>query len=124
LARGGDPKAYALPKPLAKTQDAALRTGCDFSFAGLKSAVRPTPTPSPAHFCVDNRVTSADGRVASKRQRTGAAGAQVRKIAEREVSDGAKAALSADEFALRCANLAASFQAVAVEHLVRRVQTS
>jgi hypothetical protein len=43
----------------------------------------------------------------------------VRKIAEREVSDAAKAALSADEFATRRANLAASFQAVAVEHLVR-----
>ena len=50
LARGGDPKAYALPKPLAKTQDAALRTGCDFSFAGLKSAVRPTPSPARPTF--------------------------------------------------------------------------
>ena len=33
-ARGGDPKRYALPRPLLG------REGCDFSFSGLKSAVR------------------------------------------------------------------------------------
>jgi N6-L-threonylcarbamoyladenine synthase len=34
LARQGDPKRFALPRPLAG------RPGCDFSFAGLKTAVR------------------------------------------------------------------------------------
>ncbi|ADM08678.1 Glycoprotease (M22) metalloprotease [Parvularcula bermudensis HTCC2503] len=33
-ARGGDPGAYALPQPLAG------RPGCDFSFSGLKTAIR------------------------------------------------------------------------------------
>ncbi|GAB5387972.1 MAG: tRNA (adenosine(37)-N6)-threonylcarbamoyltransferase complex transferase subunit TsaD [Alphaproteobacteria bacterium] len=34
LARDGDPDAYALPRPLKG------RPGCDFSFSGLKTAVR------------------------------------------------------------------------------------
>ena len=34
LARGGNPKRFALPRPLSG------RPGCDFSFAGLKTAVR------------------------------------------------------------------------------------
>ncbi len=34
LARGGDPLAYALPMPMKG------REGCDFSFSGLKTAVR------------------------------------------------------------------------------------
>ena len=33
LARDGDPKAYAFPRPMIKNP------GCDFSFAGLKTAV-------------------------------------------------------------------------------------
>ena len=33
LARDGDPKAFALPRPLLR------RAGCDFSFSGLKTAV-------------------------------------------------------------------------------------
>ncbi|HAU28681.1 MAG TPA: tRNA (adenosine(37)-N6)-threonylcarbamoyltransferase complex transferase subunit TsaD [Rhodospirillaceae bacterium] len=33
-ARGGNPKAYALPRPMKG------RPGCDFSFSGLKTAVR------------------------------------------------------------------------------------
>ena len=33
-ARGGDPRRFALPRPLAG------REGCDFSFSGLKTAVR------------------------------------------------------------------------------------
>lgn len=34
LAEGGDPKRFSLPRPLKG------RAGCDFSFAGLKTAVR------------------------------------------------------------------------------------
>ena len=34
LAKGGDPRRYPLPRPLLG------RSGCDFSFAGLKTAVR------------------------------------------------------------------------------------
>lgn len=41
LARDAvDDKAYSLPAPLSKTRDMALRASCDFSYAGLKSAVR------------------------------------------------------------------------------------
>ena len=40
LARQGDASVYALPMPLSKTRDNALRASCDFSYAGLKSAVR------------------------------------------------------------------------------------
>ena len=40
LARDGDDRRHALPAPLSKTRDAALRSSCDFSYAGLKSAVR------------------------------------------------------------------------------------
>ena len=32
--------AYSLPAPLSKTRDTALQKSCDFSYAGLKSAVR------------------------------------------------------------------------------------
>jgi N6-L-threonylcarbamoyladenine synthase len=35
-ARGGDPKRFSLPRPLKG------RAGCDFSFSGLKTAVRQT----------------------------------------------------------------------------------
>eukprot|EP00929_Paragymnodinium_shiwhaense_P000685 TRINITY_DN100919_c0_g1_i1.p1 TRINITY_DN100919_c0_g1~~TRINITY_DN100919_c0_g1_i1.p1 ORF type:complete len:654 (+),score=138.61 TRINITY_DN100919_c0_g1_i1:92-2053(+) len=40
LAKEGDDEAHQLPRPLAKTRDDALRTGCDFSFSGLKTATR------------------------------------------------------------------------------------
>ena len=40
LAREGDADRYKLPKPLSKTRDPTLRANCDFSYAGLKSAVR------------------------------------------------------------------------------------
>ncbi|CAJ1446727.1 unnamed protein product [Effrenium voratum] len=40
LAKDGDPKVHPLPKPLSKTRDKVLQEGCDFSFSGLKTAVR------------------------------------------------------------------------------------
>ena len=40
LALLGDAKKHQLPRPLSKTKDASLRSSCDFSFSGLKSAVR------------------------------------------------------------------------------------
>jgi len=40
LASRGDPKAYSLPLPLSNAKDLAVRNGADFSFAGLKTAVR------------------------------------------------------------------------------------
>jgi N6-L-threonylcarbamoyladenine synthase len=46
-ARAGDPRRFALPRPLKG------REGCDFSFSGLKTAVRhivaELPSPSPAN---------------------------------------------------------------------------
>ena len=38
LAREGNARAHALPMPMSKTRDAALRASCDISYAGLKSA--------------------------------------------------------------------------------------
>ncbi|CAE7336040.1 GCP1 [Symbiodinium natans] len=40
LAKDGDPKVHPLPKPLAKTRDKVLQEGCNYSFSGLKTAVR------------------------------------------------------------------------------------
>lgn len=40
LAAKGDDMAYKLPIPLANSRDPILRDGCDWSFAGLKTAVR------------------------------------------------------------------------------------
>jgi len=40
LAKDGDPQVHVLPKPLSKTRDKALMDGCDYSFSGLKTAVR------------------------------------------------------------------------------------
>jgi len=42
LAKEGDVEVYrrVLPKPLSKTRDPVLKSGCDFSFSGLKTSVR------------------------------------------------------------------------------------
>jgi len=40
LALKGDPRSIHLPKPLCKTRDQQIIDGCDFSFSGLKTAVR------------------------------------------------------------------------------------
>lgn len=40
LAKEGDASAHTLTKPLSKTRNVALQKGCDFSFSGLKTAVR------------------------------------------------------------------------------------
>jgi N6-L-threonylcarbamoyladenine synthase len=42
LAKEGDVDVYdtSLPRPLSKTRDPVLQKGCDFSFSGLKTAVR------------------------------------------------------------------------------------
>mmetsp|Transcript_24657 Transcript_24657/g.39600 ORF Transcript_24657/g.39600 Transcript_24657/m.39600 type:complete len:699 (+) Transcript_24657:42-2138(+) len=42
LAREGDAEVFgtSLPMPLSKTRDPVLQKGCDFSFSGLKTAVR------------------------------------------------------------------------------------
>merc|ERR1719478_1533057 len=42
LAKEGDVDVFdtSLPRPLSKTRDPVLQKGCDFSFSGLKTAVR------------------------------------------------------------------------------------
>ena len=40
LAAVGDERRHQLPLPLSRTKDEGLRASCDFSFSGLKSAVR------------------------------------------------------------------------------------
>jgi N6-L-threonylcarbamoyladenine synthase len=49
LARGGDPARFALPRPLLG------RAGCDFSFAGMKTAVRQAVAAMPAGAADDRR---------------------------------------------------------------------
>ena len=39
-AKGGNAKAYDLPRPLLSSRDISRREGADFSFSGLKTAVR------------------------------------------------------------------------------------
>lgn len=82
LARSGDSRRHALPRPLSKTRDNSLRTSCDFSYAGLKSAVRQL---------LETKLP----------------------LAKREL-------LSEEDLQQELAHLAASFQRVAVEHLVER----
>eukprot|EP00927_Polykrikos_kofoidii_P050706 TRINITY_DN44600_c0_g1_i1.p1 TRINITY_DN44600_c0_g1~~TRINITY_DN44600_c0_g1_i1.p1 ORF type:complete len:737 (+),score=90.81 TRINITY_DN44600_c0_g1_i1:122-2332(+) len=40
LAKEGDGGAHQLPMPLSKTRDHELQFGCDYSFSGLKTAVK------------------------------------------------------------------------------------
>jgi len=40
LAKEGNPASHSLPRPLSRTRDPSLIDGCDFSFSGLKTAVR------------------------------------------------------------------------------------
>eukprot|EP00900_Chrysochromulina_parva_P025100 jgi/Chrpa1/7223/Chrysochromulina_OHIO_Genome00019709-RA len=82
LAREGDPRRHALPAPLSKTKDAELRASCDFSYAGLKSAVR--------------------------------------QLLETRLPPIRRSELPAAELQRELADVAASFQRVAVEHLAQR----
>jgi glycoprotease/Kae1 family metallohydrolase len=82
LAREGDPRRHALPAPLSKTKDAELRASCDFSYAGLKSAVR--------------------------------------QLLETRLPPTRRSELPAAELQRELADVAASFQRVAVEHLAQR----
>lgn len=40
LASSGDSSKYSLPRPLSNSKDTQLRTGCDYSFSGLKTSTR------------------------------------------------------------------------------------
>jgi len=83
LAREGDAGAHRLPKPLSKTRDPWLQKSCDYSFSGLKTAVR--------SLCEKAIPALAD-----------------------------KDAPEPDERRRARADIAASFQRVAVEHLCER----
>lgn len=89
LAAKGDPKSYPLPLPLSNAKDMAVRHGADFSFAGLKTAVRQL---------VQKHLPSLDEKEHRQNDSTDSQ--------EREV--------------IR-ANIAACFQARAVQHLSQRV---
>ena len=91
LAAKGDPKSYALPLPLSNAKDLAVRHGADFSFAGLKTAVRQL---------VQKHLPPTEEK---QKQET-------------------NAHLDNEEREVIRANIAACFQARAVQHLTQRVE--
>eukprot|EP00434_Breviolum_minutum_P028282 symbB.v1.2.025021.t1/scaffold2407.1/size80004/7 len=82
LAKDGDPQVHVLPKPLSKTRDKALMEGCDYSFSGLKTAVRT--------------------------------------LVDKELPSAKTSSLAEEELHKARADIAAAFQAVAVQHLCER----
>jgi len=115
LAAKGDPKAHALPRPLSRTKDERLRSNCDFSFSGLKSAVRTLVEPS----APTKKQRKAAARAAAEAAAAGGAGA-AEEEEEEEAPVSAEEAAAAEE--KRRADIAASFQRVAVEHLAERAE--
>ena len=107
LAREGDPSAYAFPVPLRK------RKNCDFSYAGLKTAVRMAierdlGTPEDGDAFTRVHVPGAEPRAECDRSgsRFDRRGSAIRRIPRREVR----------------ADVAASFQRAAVRHLEERTR--
>jgi len=104
LARRGDPKAYRFPVPLRRRKD------CDFSYAGLKTAVR---------LAIERDL----GKPAD-----GDAFARARGLSDDDDAsegDAEDPSFSAEETARRDAvraDIAASFQAAAVKHLEERTR--
>jgi len=82
LAKEGDATIHTLPKPLSKTRDRTLQKNCDFSFSGLKTAVRT--------------------------------------LVEKQLPEATVASMTESELRSARANIAASFQSVAVAHLCER----
>jgi N6-L-threonylcarbamoyladenine synthase len=142
LAAGGDASAHTLPKPLSRTKDDRLRFSCDFSYAGLKSAVRALIEPQQptkkqrkaaaraAAQAAEAAATDASGvgRVAGDTgdSEGGAVGdtgdgngAEEAEPASEEVAPGSAAAAGEDR---RRADIAAAFQRAAVEHLIERTE--
>ena len=103
LAKRGDPKAYRFPVPLRKRKD------CDFSYAGLKTAVR---------LAVERDLGKpADSDAFAKEA------ARDDRVSRDETKDAPDASLDAEETARRDAiraDIAASFQFAAVKHLEER----
>jgi len=93
LAKEGDASKHSLPKPLSKTRDPVLQKGCDYSFSGLKTAVRT--------LCA---------KALPAKAAAGAAEGEVGKEPPEESSERRKAR----------ADVAAAFQSVAVAHLCER----
>jgi len=84
---GANDKFYNLPVPMANSKDKIRKEGCDFSYSGLKTAIR---TLVEKEFSADDDNT-ADEKAQQAQQ-------------------------------LKRAHLAASFQRVAVDHLVNRTR--
>ena len=105
LAKRGDPKAYRFPVPLRKRKD------CDFSYAGLKTAVR---------LAVERDLGKpADSDAFAKEA------ARDDRVSRDETKDAPDASLDAEETARRDAiraDIAASFQFAAVKHLEERTR--
>ena len=108
LAKRGDPKKYRFPVPLRKRKD------CDFSYAGLKTAVRlavERDLGKPSDGDAFARVQGLEGDDDAS--------------ASSDSSRNASEAFSAEETARRDAiraDIAASFQAAAVKHLEERTR--
>lgn len=128
LATGGDAMAYTLPKPLTRTKDDRLRFSCDFSYAGLKSAVRTLIEPQQP--TKKQRKAAAREAAQAAVAAAAAAGDAVAGSCAEDAGEGdgaedaapASAAAPVVGDAQRRADIAAAFQRVAVEHLIERTE--
>ena len=93
MAKEGNDKAFQLPKPLCNSRDEKLRTGCDFSFSGLKTGVK---------------------AVVEKHLQLG------EDLHKKLLAEEAETGETPDVLAKSRCDMAASFQRVAVDHLVER----
>jgi N6-L-threonylcarbamoyladenine synthase len=116
LAAQGDATAHTLPKPLSRSKDDRLRFSCDFSYAGLKSAVRALIEPQQP----TKKQRKAAAREAAQAAGPGAAAAAG--VAANTGGGSEQAPPAAEDEAQRRADIAAAFQRVAVEHLIERTE--
>ncbi|WIA37240.1 hypothetical protein OEZ86_014187 [Tetradesmus obliquus] len=109
IARQGNPDAFAFGVPMKKYGN------CDFSYAGLKTSVR---------LCIEKNLGSAEGagkRATVDLQQQAAAAAASEAAASSSSSEAADEQQQQQQQQMK-ADIAASFQKVAVQHLVMRLK--
>uniref|UniRef100_K1P1Q4 N(6)-L-threonylcarbamoyladenine synthase n=1 Tax=Magallana gigas TaxID=29159 RepID=K1P1Q4_MAGGI len=128
LAAEGDPTAFSLPKPLSRSKDDRLRSSCDFSYAGLKSAVRclvEETQPTKRQRKAAARLAARNAACGEKDEYGASEATDLPETKDGGSCDG-PAPMTVEEMAAakekRRADVAASFQRVAVEHLAERTE--